>query len=291
MGSAFTTTPVFGQLPANRPDDLDDAYLDGGPFPLWPIVQETANRTDHLHRASYGLLVGGDRLTVVGTANTGVIGVTVSMIEALALLDPSPVPPVWRVQSVPETSLDLGVQVLAANTHYNVFARIQGGAVGYEVVSAATAPVSASGLWKLGAADTHRFIGTFCTNGAGVPLPMFVRKGRAHYVFSAIPNNGVHRVLSVGGTSATVFTTVSCAAVVPSHARVARLFVIFDPDVAGDFVYFRTTGTAAFARAFPGTVAGPIAFETDIELSANQEFDYQVTAALDAVTAYVVGYE
>lgn len=291
MGTNITTSAVFGSLPTNRPDDLDDAYMDGGPYPLWPILQELANRSDFFQRAIYGLLVGGGKLTVTGAANTGVIGVTVGMIEAITLKDTAPNPDVWRVSSVPETSLNIGGTVLANDTWYNIFAKIQGGAVTYEVVDAATNPVNPSGVWKTGGADTHRFMGAFPTGPTGIPLPLRACHGRYRYLFSAIANNNIHRVLSVAGTSAIAWAPVSCAAVVPPWARVARLFVQFDPDVAGNILYLRTTGTSAFARAFPGPVSDVVAFETDIELNANQEFDYQVTAALDGVTIYVVGFE
>ena len=87
MGSPLTTAPEFTDLPATRPDDLDDAYMDGGTAPLWPILQALANRSHFARGATWGLLMWSGNITVDAGGTNTVFTVRVGRIESVTLCD------------------------------------------------------------------------------------------------------------------------------------------------------------------------------------------------------------
>lgn len=123
-----------------------------------------------------------------------------------------------------------------------------GGAVAYEVSTTAR---NASGVWKSGSADTHRFIACFKTGNTGIPLPM-VKYGN-HYVFAT------EQLVTTGAVVASVSNAnLAIGAALPADARSFRARV----DI-------QVTGTPSIGVNSPGA-GGSVGADTDlVELFAD----------------------
>lgn len=286
MSTLVTETVEYDEATAlpTRGQDGEVIYMDAGAAPQWPLWQRLYNRTALLRRAVYGALVWSGRVDIDGAANTGAVGITVGMIETVVVKDGNSMKGFTKA----ETALNIGAQVLSADTWYNVFVYVSGVALVYEVTTTAT---NASGVWKSGAADTHRFLFGFRAGAGGVPLSGTLRNGRFLYrlgdALAATFN------LNVGTGADTSFTTVACAGLVPPHARVAILAVKAvgggAPGVAGA-VEVQTNGdasTGAHTVFTPMTSLAAASCVYEVPTDSSQQVQYRVVGGAGAPVAAI----
>lgn len=164
-----------------------------------------------------------------------------------------------------ETNLGSGGR--ASNTVFYVYAYDNAGTL--TMVEDTVAPV-ASLAFKSGFI-THRYVGYFITDGAGVPIPMRYVDGHTVYRRSAVL--GSPDKLGVLGTptgtpwnTLSTWTDIPCSALVPAHARVARLRGRSSNSSGVTTIEVRTKGdtTAAWSVAYVGagqTVDWTVALE------------------------------
>lgn len=264
--------------------------MDGGDTPLAALLQKLADRAEFAKDAAYAALQWSGRVDIDGVANTGAVGVTAGMIENVVVKDGS----IWKRFTKAETALNIGAQVLSANAHYNVYVYVSGGALAYEVTT--TVPNS-SGMWKTGAADTHRFLFAFATGAGGVPLSGTLRSGRFIYRVSDLADTAL-RVLGGSGTgSATSYTAVDLSAFVPPHVRVALVRMELTPlaGVAGvGFGYLQTNGDAgsgAHLVSAPATVGHTCYGDAEIRTDADRQLQYKVSASDVKLSLFAYGYQ
>lgn len=283
MGSPLTTAPEFTDLPTDRPDDLDDAYLDGGPYPLWPILQALANRSHFARGATWGLLMWSGNITADAGGTNAVFTVRVGCIESVTLRDSNGV---WRpYNTAVETELHLanteGLANLANNAIYYVYAWSDSAdplAIKFQISATPPSDVGTPKVkrnYKRGETANYRYLGWFPTGPGGAPEPM--RKTGDLYTFATeriittgvIPQNTnlANQVLALG-------------AAVPPHVHVVRGRVVQT-----------LVGTPLIALASPGGV-GSVGYDTDHEefVADDQGLRYAVLTGAGetaAITLYV----
>jgi hypothetical protein len=257
MGSPLTTAPEFTDLPTDRPDDLDDAYLDGGPYPLWPILQALANRSHFARGATWGLLMWSGCITVDAGGTNTVFTVRAGPIESVTLRDSNGV---WRsYNTAAETELHLAdtegpLANLANNTVYYVYAWSNSAdplAIKFQISATPPSDVGTPKVkrnYKRGEIANFRYLGFFITGPGGAPEPM--RKTGDCYTFATtrivttgvIPQNTnlANQVLALGTA-------------VPPHVHVVR-----------GRVTLTLVGTPAIAANTPGGV-GSVGYDSDHE--------------------------
>lgn len=264
--------------------------MDGGSTPLAALLQKLADRAEFAKDAAYAALQWSGRVDIDGVANTGAVGVTIGMIENVVVKDGS----VWKRFTKAETALNIGAQVLSSNTHYNVFAYVSAGALAYEVTT--TVPNS-SGIWKTGAADTHRLIFSFVTGAGGVPISCTIRNGRCLYRVSDMADTALRVLGALATGSATSYTAVDCSALVPPHARIALVRMELTPlagVAAPGFGYLQTNGDAgsgAHLVSAPATVGHTCYGDAEIRTDTSQNLQYKVSAADMKLSLHVYGYQ
>lgn len=167
---------------------------------------------------------------------------------------------------------NLGVTGLASNTFYYVYVYVSGGAL---VTEYSTTAPDDSLCFKTGDA-TRRYVGCFVTEGSGAPVPMRYSDGECLYRRSAVL--GSPDKLGVLGTptgtpwnTLSTWTDIPCSALVPPHARRARLRGRISNSSGVTTLEVRTKGdtTAAWSVAYVG--AGQTEdFSVDLELNSSR---------------------
>lgn len=186
-------------------------------------AKKALDRCAHLRDATDGLLVWSGRARVdSGGAASGNTGVYCPPIEAVSLLDGT----TRRAFSLASetqltTSATFGGGTLAANTVYYVYAYVSASALALQV---STDAPGSDGIWKTSATGTHRYLFAFVTDSSGVAIPMSRSSGGV-YRFR-ISSVGVTPLTALSGGSATSFTNVSLATLIPTTARLATLYTV-----------------------------------------------------------------
>jgi len=287
-----TITPVAKHTGANitRPVDGERAGMDSGPAPLATLLQELANRAQYARGASWGNLIGADVFAVDTGGTSTVFTVRVSAFEAMVAQDTSGV--FWPRYTTADTTFALAdvestPAALSNSTWYYCYVGVNTDGTFRKQIST-TAPI-ASGKWKTGAVDQWRYVGCFVTNSSGAPLPVRAVRGRYTYQFSAISVSGAHRVLDAGtDTSA---TEVACAAAVPPHVRLARLWVDVRRSGAAGYASLTTAGDSTNRLSVNvGTGGGISTTEVEMLLNSSQKLDYLVDNASTTCTLHVLGF-
>lgn len=187
--------------------------------------------------------------------------------------------------TINQTKIEGGGGTLGAVARWwHVYVFRSGGSVDFEI---SQTPPNVTRRYK-GSDTTRRYLGSFPTTSAGKPLALVASNGHYRYLMSGNDSTDPHRVL-VG--NATSFTAQSCSAVVPTWARVVRLYCEFLPGASGRAFYLRTTGTSTHHRLFVAPSSNAYDVETGLELDTSQSFDYQVANSADSLTAYVTEFE
>lgn len=218
MTSSYSPTPEFtdSQLIVADGDAADHATFNLGP-------KKAFDRLAMLRAGIDGLLVwnGRARVDAGGVANAA-FKVYCPAIEAVGLLDGT----TWKSFALAsETELTSGFHfasgTLAANTIYHVYAYVSASALALLV--SLDAP-GADGIWRTSAIGTHRHLFPFVTDSSGVPIPMSRSSGGVfRYRISSV---GVTPLTALSGGSATSFTNVSLATLIPTTARIATLYTV-----------------------------------------------------------------
>lgn len=281
MGSAISTTAQFGELPTNRPDDLDDAYMDGGPTPLWPILQALLDRSEFTLLGVSGALVwSGDFGVRTGGSNAaftldiGAIQSLVLVAEAGGTYDAY----FYAGGTITQTKVEGGGN-LANSSWYYVYAKPGGGGIcDFEITTVAP---RTNRVFKTGsgtAYQSRRYLGCFKTTSAGAPIPCRAHRGRYTYL------EGAPGAVSTTTATATTagYVTYSLAALVPPHSRVATLDITPSGGSGGG------TAWRAVGDAGGDTTA---AKNRPITLDASQNVEWNSFAADGAVIFIVRGFD
>lgn len=293
MSTSIAETSEIGSLPSTRPEDLDDAYMDAGSAPLWPIFQQLVNRSATMRDMSLGYLSWSGDMAVApgGAANNFTI--TLGAINAVLLYTGS----VYKAfayagGNITQTKVEGGGGTLGASAKWwYVYAFVNGsGQLDFEVSD--TAP-NASRTLKSGD-NTRRYLGCFKTDSSGAPLPMRRVNNLCLYRASGLAANDL-RALNAGTTTGS-YATVALATWIPPHARVARLRGLLKA-VAGiggqGLAYVQTAGDTGggsetlFTSATAGEYGG---HSFDVETDASRQVQYQNSIANLELTLYVHGW-
>lgn len=207
-----------------------DPRIPDGPAANTAIDRELADARRHLRGATWAQLVWSGRAAVGGTASAPVIAV--GAIESVTLCDGDGITTgTWRPfnYNLSGTATAIGASAiegggsLAPSSHYAVYVFNDGSLAPSFQLSLArpttTGATTVAQAWKRGQTANYRFLFSFATDSSGNPLPGVLAAGRWTYRSSAC--NGADVVLSTG--QATTWTAVYLSALVPPHARVARL--------------------------------------------------------------------
>lgn len=283
MSTSIAETSEIGSLPSTRPEDLDDAYMDAGSAPLWPIFQQLVNRSAAMRDMSLGYLSWSGDMAVApgGAANN--FTVTLGAINAVLLYTGS----VYKVfayagGTITQTKVEGGGGTLGASAKWwYVYAFVNGsGQLDFEVSD--TAP-NASRTLKSGD-NTRRYLGCFVTDSSGAPIPARASRGRYTYQFSAT-SGATLRVLNSG--TATSWADVACSAWVPPHARVAQ----FKLDYAAGgtpVAEVRTKGDTSGSLDVRTSNATLARMHVEMITDSSQRIQYQVGSG--DLSVYVLGF-
>ena len=292
MTTAYTPTAEFtdsATLVADG-DAADATNLNLG-------AKKALDRAAMLRAATDGLLVWNGRARVdSGGTNNGNFAVYCPAIEAVSLLDGTTLVAKALASETQLTSAShFGSGTLAANTVYYVYAYISASALALQV---STDAPGADGIWKTSATGTHRYLFAFVTDSSGVAIPMTRSSGGVYrYRISAV---GLTPVTALSGGSATSFTNVSLATLIPTTARIASLYTVCTnaSTTANGQAQYRTDGdTGGYIEQGVGVAdasndfRGTMVF--DIEPASRViEYRYNNSAGYAALTVsvYVLGW-
>jgi hypothetical protein len=263
--------------------------MDTGAAPLMPVLQHLYDAAGALRLGLLGQMAGGDRMSVDPGGTSTVFAVRVSQIRSVLIQQPSGP---WRALSTTgETVLtiadvDGAPANLGSDEWYYVYAYAVGDATARLYIT--TDPPDDALVWEATSPGLRRYIGCFCTNASGAPLPVSKRGNRYEYDFGAIGNTDITRVLNAGVS--TSFAAVACGAVVPQHVNNVRLRLDFAPNAAGNTYQIRRTGASTFHKV--GTASSTQTHTDEIETLTNSsvQFDYLVSTASASLTARVLGF-
>ena len=260
-------------------------------------AKKALDRCAMLRVATDGLLVWNGRARVdAGGTDNAAFKVYCPAIEAVSLLDGT----TWKAFALAsETELTsaatFGSGTLVANTVYYVYAYVSASALALQV---STDAPGADGIWKTSATGTHRYLFAFVTDSSRVAIPMSRSSGGVcRFRISSV---GVTPITALSGGSATSFTNVSLATLIPTTARIASLYTVCTnaSTTANGQAQYRTDGdTGGYIEQGVGVAdasndfRGTMVF--DIE-PASRVIDYRYNnsagyAAL-TVSVYVLGW-
>ncbi len=265
MPAAFTPSPSIGATDPPLPD---------GPAANAATSRELLNNRRHLRGATWGALVWSGRLVVGGTAAAP--SITVGAIEAVTLRDSSGV---WRPY-YKDTETALGIaQVegapasLTADTWHYVYAHDAAGDGNPHFQVSTTAP-GTSLAWKNAVGTAlYRYLGCFCTDGSGNPVPLVAHRGRYVYLNSILPGRS-------DSQSNSAWHDLSLSAAVPPHARLATLTITIDSGAS-----FRSIGDVSSSGHTTDKLTRPFV------LDGSQRIEWNANGSARAITATVHAFE
>ncbi len=202
--------------PSAKLSAADPAMRDG-PATNAPIEREALDNRRHLRGATWGLFEWSGEFRVAGASNTD-FHVYVGVILAVTLRDSGGD---WRPyftsteQDLTLAHVEGAPASLASDTHYYAYVYSDGTTTPRFQLS--TSPPTEAGAptlntgYKRGQTANYRYIGTFRTDGSGVPLACRATRGRYTYQQPA----SLATITSSGAQS--------LASRIPPHARTALL--------------------------------------------------------------------
>lgn len=251
--------------------------------------QGVADRTRALRGATQGQFVWSGDFSVAAGGSLTSFSCRVGAIGKLFVADSLGV---YRTGSAIESSvtqakIEGGGGTLGAVARYwYVYAFLTTlGAVDYAI--SLTGP-SSDKRFKSGDA-TRVYVGCFRTLSTGAPLPAHKVGGCYLYRASALGSNEL-RAINV--SAATGATNQSLAALVPPHARMAKLTLAAtgDSNEAALSIYYPGDTAAASARLYAATGFSASA-QVDVATDDSQTVDYAVTGSgSPAATVHVAGF-
>lgn len=286
--TAITPVSQYDGVALARSAAGERMMMEGGSTPLATLLQKLVDRTEFAKDAVIGNISWSGDFSVSGTAPNS-FTVTVGAINAAVLLLSSTYKVFASSGGTPgQTKVEGGGGTLtAAAQWWYVYAYSNAGTLDYEIST--TAP-GASRMFKTGD-FTRAYLGCFRTLSTGVPITMRASRGRYLYRSGAQALADT-RVLDAGVQ--TVATTVSCASLVPPHARLATLRGHIVPTAAAlGTCVVRTTadaGADSFSWGSPATTGATAAAAWDQELDSSQRLDYVVSSANHPTTIWVQGF-
>lgn len=238
--------------------------------------QALTDRTRFLLSGSSGRILWNERIRV-GAATTG-LGVYVGAIKSLvigeALLSLAPVGG--------ESEL-AGSLPLANSSWYGIYASDDGS--GGLLLGASLDGRDVTGVWKSTGIGTHRYLGSFRTDGSGNPIALEGVAG--HYRWMTAP--AARTALATG--SSTSAASVACAAYAPPHARLLCLSTLLHETGGagnGQGSLGQTTSGAVLAQLRSPT-SGNATQSLDLPCTSAQAISYSVVSATE-LTIYVDGW-
>lgn len=300
MTASITLTAQSAAMPSLRPVDGDDAYMDGGAAPLWPIIQTTADRTEAHDAAVFNHLSWSGDFSVDPGGSNSTFTVRIGAINAVYLYNGTIYKSFAYAGGTISASKIAGGGNLANSAWYYVYACNSAGALDFEITT--DAPTAARTASSGTNGSRKRYIGCFRTSTTGAPFPLRACHGRYAYRRGAIASvtglfasDGLRGVDTTGTASV---TSLDLSSRVPPHARLA--------DVRGTVVA-ASTGTNGNARlrlytagdstdasldiyAVASAVSGDVGQNSEstlLETTSGQAIGYAVTKTTDAV-AYSV---
>lgn len=220
------------------------AHPDGPPSLLaWSAKVSNALRSVRHHVV--GDLAWSGELWTEGTRSaSGDTGQWVGAIEVISLLDASSGDVLTFTGSaafqINAATHAPATSPLTVSSVFYVYAYVSGGALAFQAVT--TAPDPSNLRWKTGAQYTHRFLGAFLTDSAG--LPVSARTARGITLLDRDEDTANTLVLASGTTPATP-QTYTLTGLAPYAAREILLRVEVDASAtAADYVeVYRSTSS------------------------------------------------
>jgi hypothetical protein len=295
MTTATSFTAESAALPTTRQDDLSDAYMDGGPAPLWPFFQGLGNAKAMNESALINAISWSGDVSIAPGQAANNFDITVGAINAVCLYNGT----IYKVFSssgatVTEAKVEGGGGTLgAAAAWWYLYCYNNGGTLDYEVST--TAP-NANRVAKSGDA-TRRFLCSFKTLSTGQPIPMRKAGNLCLYRVSGLPSalSADVRALNAG-TSVGSFATVALATWLPPHARVARLRAVLKATsgiAAQAYAFVQTNGDSGngyetiYGSATSGEFGGA---SFDVETDGSRQVQYSSSEANTELSLYVHGW-
>jgi len=295
MTTSTSFTAESAALPTVRQDDLSDAYMDGGPAPLWPLFQGLGNAKAAFEGALINAISWSGDVSIAPGQAANNFTITVGAINAVVLYNGT----IYKVfsssgASVTQAKVEGGGGTLGASAQWwYLYCYNNGGTLDYEVST--TAP-NANRVAKSGDA-TRRFLCSFKTLSTGQPIPMRKAGNLCLYRVSGLPSalSADVRALNAG-TSVGSFATVALATWLPPHARVARLRAVLKATsgiAAQAYAFVQTNGDSGngyetiYGSATSGEFGGA---SFDVETDGSRQVQYSSSEANTELSLYVHGW-
>lgn len=293
MPTSLTETPAYDPAETVDVPASGDARTAAS---VETAFQTLANRTGFACGALATFLDRVPSLAVAGTSSTS-FSVTVGAINIIILPGSDGVYHAHATTGITAVAADIeggGADLGAVSQWWYVYAYRSGSSLAVELST--TAP-NALRVTKTGD-STRRYLGCFRTDASGVPLACRSEGGVYRYRRSAL---AVAALRALNGGTATANATVSLAALIPPHARLATVRCeLVAPAAASaiDFAHLRTDGDAG-AGELSMCVAPSAGLATslvaDVETDASREIAYRCTSNdathTPGLTIYVDGWQ
>lgn len=263
-------------------DDLDAAVME-------VALQNLGDRTESLIAAVYSRISWAETLAVADGGTLTSFSIAVGAVHRLFSLTATGTMRVGTAGAATITQADIeggGGTLGALARWWYVYAWMDGGTLAYAI--SLTAP-DASRRVKGGDAS-RAYLGCFRTTATGAPLPTQKVGGLCLYRASAL-GSGELQVVSV--SVATGATTQSLAALVPPHARLARLAlaVTGDSNQAALNIFYPGDTAAKSATCYAAASSADNEVHADVPTDSSQQVDYSVTGTgSPAASVRVLGF-
>lgn len=240
---ATTVTPVSQFVAtaslAVRPQDGDDAFMDGGAAPLMPVLQNLFDRTEAARDALINHLSWAEELSITGlSTNTNAdFSLVVGAINEVLLYNGSTyVPKAYAGGTIGLSKVESTPANLDNSTWYYLYAFNNAGSLDFQISK--TAP-NASLTAKSSSAQ-YRYLGCFVTNSSGAPVLFRMKRHRYIYRRSGITAPGILNVLATA--TEVGWTDLSVAALVPPHSCIVIIDANLNATGGSAYLDLRTKG-------------------------------------------------
>lgn len=207
------------------------ALPDGHPSAVaWGVT--VANGLTSARAHLLGALNWSGELWTEGTrAATGNTGVWVGAIDTITLLDGSTAKTFTGSAAfqINTTTHAPSTDPLTVSAVFNVYAYVSGGSLAFQAVT--TAPDPANLRWKTGATGTHRFLGAFITDSAGLPVPFSTARG---VTLLRRDEDTANTLVLASGTTPATPETFTLTGLVPYAAREILLRIELDASATAE---------------------------------------------------------
>jgi hypothetical protein len=286
MTSAMTVTSEHSGQALTRAVDGEKAGMDSGPAPLGPILEEIVKRAELAKDGVWNHINWSGELSMAAGGTLTSFTLTVGAINALVLYNGTRYKTfAYAGGTITQTKIEGGGGTLGASAKiWFVYAFDNAGSLDFQISDT----VPAANRRNKNSDTKYVYLGWFCTDSTGAPLPMIRRGNTTRFLFGAIASTGAHRVITGGNATSFTAVTVSC---VPTHARLIRLHFELTPGAAGRAVYYRAGGTSTFHKYFMAQATYAVLGDTSVELDSSRQFEYKVSNSGDSLETYVTEVE